>query len=324
MKSKKIILAILDNITWILLASMVVLFATISDRFLTSNNLINILVHAAVLGIMVIGQSVTLISGNFDLSAESTLGMAALVGAWLVSPAGDLTHGSGWGVHPFAAVGVMLVVGLVIGWINGNLITRLKMNNFVVTLAMLIIVRGVMLGFTKGNTITKMPDLFRALGRNDVGPIPISVITMLLAFVIAWVVFRYRRFGRDLYAIGGDEEAALASGIDPKKRIRQAYLVSGVLAGFAGWMMAGRLGAIVAGLGEGMIFEVQAAAVIGGISLFGGRGSMLGALGGVLLLSVIDSGLHLARVSVFWIQAVRGIVILLAMIIDAQRVRFSG
>jgi ribose/xylose/arabinose/galactoside ABC-type transport system permease subunit len=323
MNPKKLILGLLENITWILLATFLIVFAVISDRFLTSTNLISILIHASVLGIMVIGQSVTLISGNFDLSSESTLGLTALLGAWLVAPAGGFANGSGWGVHPFAATALMMVAGLFIGWLNGNLITRLKMNNFVVTLAMLIVVRGIMLGFTKGDTVTKMPDLFRALGHDKIGPIPLSVITMLVAFVIAYVVFRYRRFGRDLYAIGGNQEAALASGIDPKRRIRQAYLVSGILAAFAGWMEAGRLGAIVAGLGEGMIFEVQAAAVIGGISLFGGRGTMLGALGGCLLLAVIDSGLHLARVSVFWIQAVRGMVILVAMVIDAQRVRIS-
>jgi ribose/xylose/arabinose/galactoside ABC-type transport system permease subunit len=218
----------------------------------------------------------------------------------------------------------MLLVGLVIGWVNGFLITRLKMNNFIVTLAMLIILRGIMLGFTQGDTVTKMPDLFRALGHDKIGPIPISVIVLILAFVVAEVVLRYRPFGRDLYAVGGNPDAALAAGVDPKRRIRHVYLLSGLLAAFAGWMEAGRLGAAVAGLGEGMIFEVQAAAVIGGISLFGGRGTMLGALGGALLLSAIDSGLHLMRVSVFWIQTVRGLVILLAMLIDAQKVRYSG
>jgi len=324
MKLRRIVPALLDNMIWILLAGVVVLFSLLTDRFLTLTNIFNILIHAAALGIMVIGQSFTLITGNFDLSAESTLGIAALMGAWLVAPMAGIAHGSGWNVHPFLAAVVMLLIGLAIGWLNGILITRLRMNNFIVTLAMLIVLRGIMLGFTQGRTVTKMPALFTALGHDKIGPVPISVIVLVLAFLIAHVVLQYRPFGRDLYAVGGNREAALASGVDVDRRVRHAYLVSGVLAAFAGWVMAGRLGAVFPGMGQGMIFEVQASAVIGGISLFGGRGTMLGAFGGTLLLSAIDSGLHLMRVSVFWIQTVRGLVILIAMLIDAQKVRYSA
>jgi ribose/xylose/arabinose/galactoside ABC-type transport system permease subunit len=122
--------------------------------------------------------------------------------------------------------------------------------------------------------------------------------------------------------VGGNRDAAQASGIDTGKRIRQIYIISGLIAAFSGWMFVGRLGSAVASMGQGMIFEIQAAAVIGGISLFGGRGSMIGALGGVLLLSAFDSGLALMRVSAFWIDTVRGGIILLAMIIDARKVSF--
>lgn len=324
MNVRRTISALLDNMIWILLAVVVILFSLLSDRFLTRTNIFNILIHASVLGIMVIGQSFTLITGNFDLSAESTLGITSLLGAWLVAPAGGIAHGSGWNVHPLVAAAIMLLVGLVIGWLNGFLITRLKMNNFIVTLAMLIVLRGIMLGFTQGNTVTKMPALFEALGHDKIGPVPLSVIVLVLAFVVAYIVLQYRPFGRDLYAVGGNRDAALASGVDVDRRVRHAYLISGLLAAFAGWVMAGRLGAVFPGMGEGMIFEVQASAVIGGISLFGGRGTMLGAFGGTLLLSAIDSGLRLMRVSVFWIQTVRGLVILIAMLIDAQKVRYSA
>jgi ribose/xylose/arabinose/galactoside ABC-type transport system permease subunit len=324
MNLRRYIPVLLDNLIWILLLGVVVLFSLLSDRFLTTTNIFNILIHAAVLGIAVIGLSFTLLTGNFDLSIESTIGFTALLGAWLAAPAGGIAHGSGWNINPFVAALIMLLVGLGIGWINGNLITRAKMNNFIVTLAMLIVLRGIMLGFTQGETIAKLPAGFKALGHDKVGPIPISVIALILTFIIAHVVTTYRRFGRDLYAIGGNPDAALAAGVDPNRRVRHVYLISGFLAAVAGWMLAGRLGVVVAGLGEGMIFEVFAAAVIGGISLQGGRGTLIGAFGGVLLLSAIDSGLNLMRVSSFWIQTVRGLVILVAMFIDAQKVRYRA
>ena len=315
---------LLDNLIWILLLFTVILFSLLSDRYLSRTNLINILVHASVLGIMVIGQSFTLITGNFDLSAESTLGICALIGAWLVTAAGEPAHGSGLELSPFLAIPILLLVGLFIGGINGFLITRMKMNNFIVTLAMLIILRGLMLVWTEGLTVSQIPDAFRWLGRGRIANVPVNVIVLIVAFVIAHIVTRYLRFGRDLYAVGGNRDAAQASGIDSGQRIRAAYLISGALAAFAGWILAGRLGVVVAGLGEGMIFEIQAAAVIGGISLFGGRGTMLGAFGGVLLLSSIDSGLNLMRVSAFWIDTVRGLIILFAMFIDAQKVRYAA
>jgi ribose/xylose/arabinose/galactoside ABC-type transport system permease subunit len=323
MNLRRYVAVLLDNLIWILLLGVVVLFSLLTDRFLTTTNIFNILIHAAVLGIAVIGLSFTLLTGNFDLSIESTIGFTALIGAWLVAPAGGIANGSGLNVNPFLAAAIMLLIGLGIGWVNGFLITRAKMNNFIVTLAVLIILRGVMLGFTQGQTVAQLPVGFKALGHDKVGPVPVSIIVLILAFVVAHIVTTYRRFGRDLYAVGGNQSAALAAGIDPDKRVRHVYLISGALAAFAGWMLAGRLGVVVAGLGEGMIFEVFAAAVIGGISLQGGRGTIIGAFGGVLLLSAIDSGLNLMRVSSFWIQTVRGLVILIAMFIDAQKVRYK-
>jgi ribose/xylose/arabinose/galactoside ABC-type transport system permease subunit len=324
MNLRKHIPFLLDNLIWFLLLVVLIIFSIFVDRFLTANNLINILVHAAVLGIMVIGQGFTLITGNFDLSMESALAVCALAGAWLVLPAGAPTFGGGIMLHPLLGIVAMLLLGLAIGWLNGTLITRFKINNFVVTLSMLIILRGVMLVVTEGKTLTKLPGLVIALGHDQVGSIPISVITLVLAFAIAHIVTRYRPFGRDLYAVGGNKDAALASGVDPDRRVRQAYLVSGVMAAVAGWMLLGRQMVVNPTMGQGMIFEVFAAAVIGGISLQGGRGGMIGAFGGVLLLSSIDSGLKLMQVSAFIIETVRGLVILAAMLIEAQKVRYSA
>jgi simple sugar transport system permease protein len=322
--SRNLVPALLDNLIWILLLGTFIAFSLLSNRFLTPNNLTNILVHSAVLGIMVIGQSFTLLTGNFDLSAESTLGLTAVIGAYLLAKAGEPYNGLGLQLPPVLVVLVMLALGLGIGWINGSLITRLKMNNFIVTLSMLIILRGLTLVITQGKTITGMPESFKALGQASLGPLPISVLVLIVAFAIAQGITQHTRFGRDLYAVGGNSQAALASGIDPNRRIRQVYLISGLLAAFAAWMELGRLGVGATLIGQNMIFEIQAAAVIGGISLFGGRGTMIGALGGVLLLSSITAGLNLMRVSGFAIDMVRGIVILLAMVIDAQKMRYKA
>jgi ribose/xylose/arabinose/galactoside ABC-type transport system permease subunit len=149
----------------------------------------------------------------------------------------------------------------------------------------------------------------------------VAVLAMLALFAICHVILNHRRFGRELFAIGGNRAAAIASGINADKRVRQVYVLSGFLAALAGWMLAGRVGSIQVNLGQGYIFTVFAAAVIGGVSLQGGRGTMVGALGGVLLLSTIDRGLNLMRVSVFWIQVTQGLIIMIAMFIDAQRIR---
>jgi ribose/xylose/arabinose/galactoside ABC-type transport system permease subunit len=324
MNLRKHIPFVLDNLIWFMLLAVIVFFSILTHKFLTLPSLLNILVHAAVLGIMVIGQSFTLVTGNFDLSMESTLGLCALVGAWLIVPAGAPSYGGGVMFHPFVAVPIMLLIGLGIGWINGTLVTRFKMNNFVVTLAMLIALRGCMLILTEGHTVYGTPELFNVLGGGSIGPIPVLVVVVIVAYLIAHIVLKYTPFGRQLYAVGGNRNAALASGVDPDRRIRHVYLISGFLAAFAGWMLAGRLTNVINNLGENMIFEVFAAAVIGGISLQGGRGTMLGAFGGVLLLSAVNTGLNLMDVSPFWIESIRGLVILVAMLIEAQKVRYTA
>ena len=322
LNKSKILIFVLNNLIWVLLLLTIVIFQMLTPRFLSQRNLLNILEHASVLGIMVIGQSIALITGNFDLSAESTLGLTALIGAWLVTAAGSPSNGSGLELNPIVTILIMLVIGAGIGILNGFLITRLKMNNFIVTLALMIILRGIVMVINQGVTISKINPAFTWLGHDKFLGIPISIILMLSFFAVFNLIMRSTQFGRDLYAVGGNRDAAQASGIDTAKRIRQIYVIGGLIAAFSGWIFVGRLGSAVASMGQGMIFEIQAAAVIGGISLFGGRGSMIGALGGVLLLSSFDSGLALMRVSAFWIDTVRGAIILLAMIVDARKVTF--
>ncbi len=332
---------VMDNLIWLILIGVFVFFVIGTDKFLTPINIVNILSTAAVLGVVVVGQTFVLITGNFDLSQESTLGLAALVGLWILVAAGAPWFGGGVlpgllgdsAVNPFISIAFVLGMGVFIGLIIGSLITYGRMNNFIVTLAMLLILRGLMLAFTEGNAVNAFNhpggDVFYWLGHETfpvpwLGNVPIAVLAMLIVFAIGHIVLSYRKFGRDIYAVGGNKQAAIASGIDANKRIRQVYMISGFLAALAGIIMAGRVGSVQVNLGEGYIFTIFAAAVIGGVSLQGGRGTMLGALGGVLLLSTIDRGLNLMRVSVFWIQVIQGLIILFAMFIDAQRVRYRA
>ncbi len=333
MQWRKYIPFILDHLIWLVLAGVFIFFVIGSDRFLTPINTVNILSAAAVLGVVAVGQTFVLITGNFDLSQESTLGLSALVGIWVMVPTVAPWFGSGLGVPAFVSIALMLGMGVLIGYVIGALITYGRMNNFIVTLAMLLILRGLMLAFTKGNAVNAInsdgADIFYWLGHETfpmpwLGNMPVAVPAMLLVFLIGHIVLTYRKFGRDIYAVGGNRQAAIASGIDANRRVRQVYMISGFLAALAGVMLAGRIASVQINAGEGYIFTIFAACVIGGVSLQGGRGAMLGVLGGVLLLSTIERGLNLMRVEVFYVQVIKGLIILFAMFVDAQRVRFRA
>ncbi|WP_395662201.1 ABC transporter permease [Aestuariivirga sp.] len=334
MQLSKHVPALLDHLIWVILVAVFIFFMTQSPVFLSSTNITNILTAAAILGILVVGQTFVLITGNFDLSTESTLGLAGLIGMFLIVPATAPHWGGGIMLNPYISIVVLLLMGASVGYIIGALITIGKMNNFIVTLAMLLILRGLIMAFTKGTPISGLgfapAETYFWLGHKalfeipGVIKIPVAVVATAAVFIIGHIILNHRRFGRELYAIGGNRQAAIASGIDADARVRQVYVLSGLLAALGGWMLAGRVGSIQANLGEGYIFTVMAAAVIGGISLQGGRGTMLGALGGVLLLSTIDRGLNLMNVNVFWVKVIQGLIIMLAMFIDAQRVRFRS
>ena len=333
MLSDKRLSLLIDNMIWVILFVVFTFFVFQSEHFLTERNISNILTAAAVLGVLVIGQTFVLISGNFDLSTESTLGLAALMGLWLIVPAGAPTFGGGVFLNPYLSIAATLATGAAIGYVIGVLITFGRMHNFIVTLAVLLIIRGFMLAFSEGAPVNGFnnpdADVFYWLGHQTafvapgLGKITVAVVTTGLLFLIGHFILQHHRFGRELYAIGGNRDAAEAMGINTERRIRQVYMISGLLAALAGWMLAGRVVSIQSNLGEGFIFTVFAGAVIGGVSLQGGRGTMLGALGGVLLLSTIDRGLNLMHVSVFWVKVIQGLIILIAMFLDAQRARLS-
>jgi ribose/xylose/arabinose/galactoside ABC-type transport system permease subunit len=194
------------------------------------------------------------------------------------------------------------------------------------------IIRGVIYAINPGKSASFLPEVFNWLGGGTLIrlvqsngkplPIPTAAVFMILAFLVAHIITRYRRFGRNMYAIGSNQAAAEASGINSAKMIMAVYIISGLCAALAGLLDAGRMDSATPRTGAGLIFPVQAAAVIGGISLFGGRGTMVGAFGGVLLWGIMDTGLNIMQVSPFWIEVARGSLLLFAMLLDAFKVRY--
>ena len=318
---------LLDNFIWIIIAGVYLYFASnIGGKFITPSNQVNILSHAAVLGVLAIGQTIVLLTGNFDLSAEGTLSLTTIFAMWLmVEPRTDAggAMASGWMVNPLIVIPGMLVLGALVGWLIGILITRLKMNNFIVTLAMQLVLRGIAMLISGGQIMTGSPKLYNWLGGTRIKGFPVAVGVMLFLFLTVNYLLNQSKFGRELRAVGANRDAAQASGFDAKKTITRAYILSGFLAAFAGWMLLGRLETSISTLGQGMTLETVAASVIGGVSLKGGLGSVGGAFAGVMLLSIIDNGLNLMEVDPFWVQGIRGMIILLALLIEAQKFRYK-
>ncbi|KWV30862.1 ABC transporter permease [Micromonospora rifamycinica] len=288
----------------------------ISPVFLSADNVVNVLQSMSEIAILVLAQTIVLITGKMDLSLESTFGLAPGIAAWLVvDPA--LTRGLGLGLLPDAwAVPVVLLVGALVGAFNGLLIVRFGLNGFIVTLGMLIILRGLLTGISGGQTFFALPGSMTYLGSTSWVGIPASIWLSLLLFAVGIVVLGYTRAGRSLYAIGGNVDAARAAGIRTDRVLWIALVVASVLAALAGLLISGRLAAVPAAQGDGAIFQVFAAAVIGGVSLNGGKGSVFGAFTGVLLLFMIINVLTLAGVPAQWTNFLNGAVILVALVVS--------
>jgi simple sugar transport system permease protein len=285
----------------------------VHDAFLTKANLINVLQQSSELAVVVLAESLILIVGKFDLSLESIVGLAPMFAAWLV--ADTAIGGQGLDLNQYLAVGVLILVGVVVGVVNGWLVAKAKLNAFMATLAMLILLRGLTIGLTNGKTLYNLPPAFTYLGSTDWLGVPASVWLAGILFLVVGLFLRYHRFGRAIYAVGGNAEAARAAGIRDETVVWIVYIVGCGLAAFAGLLLTGRLASVLSGQGQNMIFTVFAACVIGGISLSGGRGSMFGALTGVLLLGIISNILTLSQIQPFWIDAAFGGVILVALIL---------
>lgn len=289
----------------------------VSPVFLTSDNLIGVFQAASELSLLVLAEAMILICGRMDLSLESTIGVAPVIAMWLVMP----SHGSatfhGIGLFPgWSSIPVCLLVGLAIGAANGFLILRLRVNGFIATLGMLTMLRGLQDGIAQGKSIVEVPASFSYLGKASWFGAPAAVWICLLLFAIGGAALGYLRHGRALYAIGGNAEAARAAGIRVDRITWIVLALGGLLAAFAGVLYVGHYGAISATQGDGWIFQVFAATVIGGVSLNGGRGTLFGALTGVVALQLVVNVTTLGGVPPLWDKFLYGAIIIVALIIS--------
>ncbi|MFI7443709.1 ABC transporter permease [Nonomuraea indica] len=293
---------------------LLVVGAFLDPTFLTTGNLTNVLQQQAAISLVVLAEAMILISGKFDLSLESTVGMAPAIAVMLVVPAS--AGGFGLGLPGMLVIPLCLLVGAAIGAFNGFLIIKFQLSAFIVTLAMLIIVHGLQLGPTEGKTLFQLPDSILYLGSAIWLGLPASIWIAAVLFAAGIAGLAYFRVGRSLYAIGGNADAARAAGIRVDRVLWGVFILGGMLAALAGILETGRLGAIGSNQGVGWIFMVFAAAVIGGVSMDGGKGTILGALTGVLVIGLVQNLLTLKGVSGFWQPVVYGAIILVALMIS--------
>ncbi|GAA0336653.1 ABC transporter permease [Actinoallomurus spadix] len=286
----------------------------VNPVFLHWDNLVNVLQQQSEISLLVLAEALILICGRMDLSLESTFGLAPGIAAWLVLAPG-VTHGVGW-LSGAWSIPVTLAIGAVIGWINGLLIVRFRLNGFIVTLGMLIVLRGLLTGISGGKTFFNLPSSMVYLGNAVWLGLPASIWICLVLYALAIVVTGYTRWGRALYAIGGNTDAARAAGIRVDRVLWGTLVLASLLAALGGLLLTGRLASVAASQGNGAIFTVFAAAVIGGVSLNGGKGTIFGAFTGILLLYMIQNVLTLAGVPAQWIGALNGAIILIALIIS--------
>jgi len=297
------------------LAVLLVVGAILNPHFLTVSNMTGIGQQISALGVVVVGESLILLTGGLDLSLESTYGLAPMLAAWLIVPVASF--GNGWMLGPYLGILILLGVGVVVGLVNGLLIVKGRLNGFIVTLGMTILLAGIQEGIVKGQAPFNLPAPFDYLGSAAIGAVPVSFIVAAIIFILTGLFLRYHRLGRAIYAVGGNREAARAAGIKVNKVRIGVYVAGSVLAAIGGLMEAGRVSSVAPtqGYGEGIIFAVFAAAVIGGVSLQGGRGNMVGAASGVILLGVVQNILELENAPNYWIDAIEGGVILFALIL---------
>ena len=286
-----------------------VVLTGMSDRFLTMDNLLNVTRQVSINAVTSVGMTLVILTGGIDLSVGSILAFAGSITAGLLS--------GGQSLVPAIIVGV--VAGAFIGMINGALITRAGIPPFIATLGTMTAARGFTLVYTDGRPITGMEEAFRFLGGGYIAGIPVPVIIMAVIFLLAHIMLTRTKFGRYVYAIGGNEEAARLSGIGTKKILLSVYTLAGLLAGFSGVIMASRLNSAQPTAGAGFELDAIAAVVLGGTSLSGGVGTVGGTLIGAMIIGVLDNGLNLLNVSSFYQQVAKGVVILLAVYVDKKR-----
>lgn len=290
---------------------LVVIVSILNPSFLEPLNILNLLRQVAINALIAFGMTFVILTGGIDLSVGAILALSsALTAGMMVS-----------GIDPILAIIIGCILGGLMGTVNGLFITKGKMAPFIATLATMTIFRGLTLVYTGGNPITGLGDnyLFQLFGRGYFLGIPVPAITMILTFVILFIILHKTPFGRKTYAIGGNEKAALISGIKVPKVKVMIYSLSGMLAALAGAILTSRLNSAQPTAGTSYELDAIAAVVLGGTSLSGGKGRIFGTLIGALIIGTLNNGLNLLGVSSFYQMVVKGIVILIAVLLDRKK-----
>jgi ribose transport system permease protein len=300
---------------FLILAAMVLFLSVYTKTFLTSTSIFNILRAFSWIAISGFGECMVIITGGIDLSVGSVMGFSGLIAGLLLR--------AGQGVA-LAVIGG-LAAGAVLGLLNGLMITKAKLPPFIATLGMLLMARGLCYGLTGGWPVQDLPQQFRYLGQFDIpllgAGVPLPLIFMVVVCVIAAVFLTSTIWGYRIYAVGGNEVASGLSGINTGNIKILVYTLSGFLTAIGGLLMTARLGVAAPTAASGYELDVIAAAVVGGTSLSGGEGTILGVLIGAAIMQVLRTGLVLTGVSAYWLQAAQGLVIVVAIMLDQLRKR---
>ena len=280
--------------------------AVSSPAFLTVTNLLNVLRQASLIFLIAAGLTLVILTAGLDLSIGANLGLSACLAGFAIKSTGSIALG----------VAAGLACGISIGVVNGLMITMLKLPPFIATYGMLWMVYGINYWAMAGNTIYGFPAEFRAIGSGYLLGIPIPVLVMAACLFVGGVFTRYTTVGHEIYAIGANAEVARLSGIPVRSRLILVYTLSGAMAGLAGVVYLARLNSAEAGIGDPLLLPAIAAVLIGGTSLFGGVGSLSGALVGAVILTLVLNGMNLRAISGNWQPLITGVILLLAAGID--------
>ncbi|RIJ63887.1 ribose ABC transporter permease [Rummeliibacillus sp. TYF005] len=290
---------------------IIIIISFMSPSFLTATNIFNVLRQVSISALIAFGMTFVILTGGIDLSVGSTLALTGAISAGLLAG----------GMDPFLAMLIGLLLGAVLGAVNGFIIAKGKVAPFIATLATMTIYRGLTLVYTDGKPVSGLGDslAFQMFGKGYFLGIPVPVITMLIAFLVLYFILRKTTFGRRVYAIGGNEEASRLSGINVDRITIAVYSLTGMLAALSALILTSRLNSAQPTAGQSYELDAIAAVVLGGTSLTGGRGWIFGTLVGALIIGVLNNGLNLIGVSSFFQQVVKGVVILIAVLIDRKK-----
>ncbi|MFN2202529.1 MAG: ABC transporter permease [Caldilineaceae bacterium] len=304
----------------IVLAVICAIFAILEPAFVSQRNIFNVLRQVSIYGVLAVGMTFVILTGGIDLSIGSLLAFAGIVAASVekggrgLLSVGAAGEAAGYGVP--AAIAAALAVGLIGGLLQGLGVSKMKVPPFVVTLGGMSVFRGLTLLWSEGQPISAFRDQYKIIGQGFVGRVPIPVIIFAVFAILGIITLRMTRYGRHIYAVGGNQEAARLSGLNTTALLTSVYVISGFCCGAAGFILSSRLNSAEQVAGLGYELTVIASVVIGGTSLFGGEGSVFGTVIGVLLIGVLSNGLTLLNVNPYYQQIAVGLIIVFAVFVD--------